>query len=101
MQGILDAMRKNISKHYRGNKMIGTIAVNEVKSFFQIEEKASDIIKEEPLQGYVKNGKLFIKTIDQEIKIQIFRKKWEIISIINKKLETLWYKQRIEEIYTK
>ncbi|MDR0369291.1 MAG: hypothetical protein LBH96_01830 [Candidatus Peribacteria bacterium] len=51
MQPILDTLRKNISQHYRGNKMIGIIAVNEVKTFFQIEEKADTTVREkEPLE---------------------------------------------------
>jgi hypothetical protein len=73
-----------------------------VKTFFQIEEKADTTVREkEPLEWYVKNRKLFIKTTDLEIKIQLFRKKGEILSLINNKLTSLGYKQTIEDIYTK
>jgi hypothetical protein len=90
MQPILDAMRKSISHHYRGNKMIGTIAMNCVSEFFQIEKKAEGTIREkEPLQGYIKNNKLFLKTSDQALKIDIFKKKKELITIVNTQLESL------------
>jgi hypothetical protein len=51
MQSILDTMRKSISQHYRGNKMIGTIAMNCVKEFFQIAKKDDTVIREkEPIE---------------------------------------------------
>jgi hypothetical protein len=45
MQTILDAMRKSISQHYRGKKMIGTIALKCVRQFFQIEKKADTVVR--------------------------------------------------------
>ena len=102
MYNILDAMRKNISQHYRGNKMIGTIAVNSVRTFFQLEKKAEHIVREhEIIEGYVKNGKLFLKTSDQALKIEIFKQKKELLTIINQQLEALNYKQKIDEIFLK
>ena len=102
MQPILDAMRKTISQHYRGKKIIGAIALQEVKDFFQIKKKSDDVVREkEIIEGYIKNGKLFIRTSDLELKIQIFKQKKELITLINKKLETLGYKYSVYEIYTK
>ena len=102
MRPILDAMRKSISQHYRGNKMIGTIAVKTVKEFFQLEKKADHVVREqEPIEGYVRNWKLFLKTNDQALKIEIFKKKKELLSLINTQLETLGYKQHIHEIFLK
>ncbi|MDR0860674.1 MAG: hypothetical protein LBO09_07010 [Candidatus Peribacteria bacterium] len=90
MDTILNTLRKSISQHYRGNKMIGTIAMNCVKEFFQIEKKADDVIREkEPLEGYVKNEKLFLKTTNQAWKIEIFKQKKKLIELINTQLATL------------
>lgn len=102
MQNILDAMRKSISQHYRGKKMIGTIALQCVRDFFQLEKKADHIVRErEPLEGYVKHHKLFLRTYDQMLKIEIFKKKQSLISLINEELEKLGYKERIDEIFLK
>ena len=102
MQEILSSMRKSISQHYRGKRMIGTIALQCVMKFFQLEKKAENIVREkEPLEWYVKNGKLFLKTSDQALKIEIFKKKKELISAVNEKLEKMSYRERIDEIYLK
>ena len=70
--------------------MIGTVAVSCVKEFFNSKKKSENVVREkEPIEGYVKNSKLFIKTSDQEIKIQLFRQKKELLTIINEKLESL------------
>jgi hypothetical protein len=102
MEPILTTLRKSISQHYRGNKMIGTIAMNVVKEFFQIAKQSDDVIREkEPIEGYVRNGKLFLKTSDQGLKIQIFKQKKEIIALVNGQLETLGYRQKIDEVFLK
>lgn len=102
MQNILDAMRKSISQHYRGNKMIGSIAVSCVKEFFQLEKKADEVVRDkEPVEGYVRNGKLFLRVEEQEIKIQLFRRKGEILSLINDKLTSLGYQHTLDDIYIK
>ena len=102
MQNILDTMRKSISQHYRGNKMIGTIAIQEVKEFFQLEKKAEDVVREkEVVEGYVKNGKLFVKTSDQALKIEIFKRKKELLAKVNVKLEALGYREKMDEIFLK
>lgn len=70
--------------------MIGTIAMNCVKEFFQIEKKAENVIREkEPIEGYVKNDKLFLKTTNQARKIEIFKEKKKLIELINNQLEIL------------
>jgi len=82
--------------------MIGTIAMNCVKEFFHIEKKADNIVREEePIEGYVRNRKLFLKTSDQALKIAIFREKKILIAKINDQLEGMGYKERINEIYLK
>jgi hypothetical protein len=90
MQSILDAMRKTLSQQYRGKKMVGTIALQCVKNFFQIAKKADTVVREqEPIEGYVRNGKLFLKTHDQILKIEIFKQKKRILTIVNTQLSSL------------
>jgi hypothetical protein len=49
----------------------------------------------------VRHDKLFIKTVDQSLKIQIFREKADIIRKINLKLSGIGYKTEIKEIILK
>jgi hypothetical protein len=102
MQSILDAMRKTLSQHYRGKKMIGTLALQCVKDFFQIAKKADNVVREqEVIEGYVRNDKLFLKTTDSYLKIQIFKQKKELLTLINQHLQTLGYHQQLSDIFLK
>ncbi|MDR0651031.1 MAG: hypothetical protein LBG59_06670 [Candidatus Peribacteria bacterium] len=95
-------MRKTLSQQHRGKKMIGTIALQCVRKNFQLEKKAENVIRErEILEGYVKKEKLFLKTSDQALKIEIFKRKKELIATVNEQLETLGYRQRIDEVFLK
>ena len=100
MDGIKDVMRKRISEQYRGKNMIGSIAMNEIKSYLNIE-KVDTEIEDEVLSGYVRHSKLFIKTSDQKLKIQIFKERGSIIEKVNQKLSEIWYKTTIVDIILK
>ena len=100
MDGIKDVMRKRISEQYRGKNMIGSIAMNEIKSYLNIE-KVDTEIEDEILSGYVRHSKLFIKTSDQKLKIQIFKERGSIIEKVNQKLSEIWYKTTIVDIILK
>ena len=100
MDGIKDVMRKRLSIQHRGKNMIGSIAINEVKSYLNIE-KVDTEIQDEILTGYVRHNRLFIKTLDQKLKIQIFKEKLNIIKNINQKLSEIGYKTEIEDIILK
>ncbi len=100
MDGIKDIMRKRLSVQHRGKNMIGSIALNEIKSYLKVEKIDSEI-KDEILTWYVRHDKLFIKTVDQSLKIQIFREKADIIRKINLKLSGIGYKTEIKEIILK
>lgn len=100
MDGINDIMRKRLSFQHRGKNMIWSIAMNEIKSYFNIEKVDTDI-QDEILTWYVRHDKLFIKTVDQKLKIQIFKEKLIIIEKINKKLSEIWYKTTIIDIILK
>jgi hypothetical protein len=43
MDGINDIMRKRLSTQHRGKNMIGSIAMNEIKSYLNIEKVDSEI----------------------------------------------------------
>ena len=100
MDGIKNVMRKRLSIQHRGKNMIGSIALNEIKSYLNIE-KVDTEIEDEIITWYVRHQKLFIKTSDQKIKIQIFKEKLNIIKKINQKLSEIWYKAEIEDIILK
>jgi hypothetical protein len=80
--------------------MIGSIALNEIKSYLKIE-KVDQEIKDEILTWYVRHEKLFLKTLDQNLKIKIFKEKSNIIKKINQKLSEVGYKVEIEDIILK
>lgn len=100
MENFWDAIRKRLSFQHRGKNMIWSIALNEIKSYLKIEKIDTDI-ENEILIWYVRHEKLFIKTMDQNYKIQIFKEKSNIISSINQKLSEIWYKNEIIDIIIK
>ena len=100
MDGINDIMRKRLSLQHRGKNIIGSIAMNEIKSHLKID-KIDTEIQDEILTWYVKHNKLFIKTAEQSLKIQIFKGKINIIKKINQKLWEIGYKTEIEDIILK
>lgn len=100
MDKINDIMRKRLSIQHRGKNMIGSIAMNELKSYLNIEKIDAEI-EDEIITWYVKRDKLFIKTLNQSLKIQIFKEKFNIIQQINQKLSEIWYKTMINDIIIK
>jgi len=100
MDGIKDVMRKRLSIQHRGKNMIGSIAMNEIKSYLSIE-KIDTETHDEVLTWYVRHNRLFIKTTQQNLKIQIFKEKLDIIKSINQKLSEIGYTTEIEDIILK
>lgn len=100
MDWIKDIMRKRLSFQHRGKNMIGSIALNELKAYLNIERIDSEV-QDEILTWYVRHNKLFIKTAEQSLKIQIFRDKLDILLSINKKLSEIWYKIELDDIIFK
>lgn len=74
--------------------------MNELKSYLNIEKIDAEI-KEEIITWYVRHDKLFIKTLTQSLKIQIFKDKSNIIQQINQKLSEIWYKTTINDVILK
>ena len=100
MDDIKDVLRKRLSIQHRGKNMIGTISLNETKSYLNIKRINSET-EDEVLTWYTRNNKLFLKTNDQSLKIQIFKEKSNIIKQINQKLSEIGYKTIIEDIILK
>lgn len=100
MDGINDIMRNRLSIQHRGKNMIGSIATNEIKSYLNIE-KIDTETQDKILTWYVRHNRLFIKTTQQSLKIQIFKEKLNIIKQINQKLSEIGYKIEIEDIILK
>ena len=100
MDNFKDLIRKRFSQQYRGKNIIGSIAINELKKYFNIKEIDPEIEKQ-IITWYVKQEKLFIKTTDQNLKIQIFKDKFDIINKINEKLDEVGYKSKINDIILK
>ena len=100
MDNLKDLIRERLSLQYRGKNIIWSIAINEVKAYLKIK-KIDTEIQQEILTWYVRYEKLFIKTSDQHLKIQIFKERLNIIEKINKKLSEIGYKSDIKDIILK
>jgi hypothetical protein len=88
MKSFKDMVRKSMSIKSCGKRMIWNTGLQVVKDFFDDQE----------LEWYIKFSTLYIKTQNQETRIQAFRKKTEILKMVNEKLEELWYDRKITEI---
>lgn len=100
MDEIKEIMRKRLSLQHRGKNMIWSIVLNEIISYFKIK-KIDPETEDQILTWYVRNNKLFLKTINQNLKIQIFKEKTNIIKTINQKLAEIGYKIKIEDVILK
>lgn len=102
MEPILTSLRKNLSQHYRWNKMIWTLAMKVIRDFFQIAKPDEWVIREkEPLDWYIRNDKLFLKTSDSWLKIEIFKQKKKLITLVNDQLSRMDYATQIDDIILK
>ena len=100
MDNLKDLLRKRFSQQYRGKNIVWSIALNEIKTYFNIK-KIDPEIEKEIIPWYVRQDKLFIKTMNQTLKIQVFKDKSNIIKKINKKLGEVGYKTEIHDIILK
>lgn len=100
MDEIKEIMRKRLSLQHRGKNMLGSIALNEIMSYFKIK-KPDPETENQVLTWYVRHNKIFLKTSDQNLKIQIFKEKFNIIKKINQKLSEVGYKIEIEDVILK
>jgi len=91
MELMKDALRKRLAQKYLGNQAIGVLTLKVVQDFFDNKK----------LEWYVKFTTLFIISQDSQLKIEIFRKKKEILDLINKSLEKYGYIVKIRNIFVK
>ena len=100
MENFKDLIRKRLSLQYRGKNIIWSICVNEVKNYFRIE-KIDPQTQKELLTWYVRQQKLFLKTTNQKLKIDIFKEKTIIINKVNNRLSEIGYDKKIDDIILK
>lgn len=81
-------IRKSFAKKSFGKRMIGTIWIKAVQEFFWNKN----------IEWFIRFSTLYIKTSDQNIKIQAFQHKKEILEKVNLELKTLWYSRIISDI---
>ncbi len=80
-----------MASQHLGRAMIWAIAVNIVKNIFW----------KQCVEGYVSFNKIMVKTRDQMIKIELFKKKPEILERVNQALEKVGYKTKIVDVILK
>ena len=84
--------------------MIGAIAFHEVKDFFDGKLKMENGKFWEDklnLEGHVRFNKLFLKTSDPQIKIDIFQQKQKILARVNAAIAKVGYTTKIVDIMVK
>jgi hypothetical protein len=81
-------IRKSFAKKSFGNRMIGTIWIKVVQDFFDNKN----------IEWFIRFNTLYIKTSDQNLKIQAFQNKKEILEKVNLELKNLWYNRTISDI---
>ena len=101
MLSFQELSRKNLSQKFQGYRMLWTLALKFTKKFFQIEKKPDHILADEILTWYLKYQILFLKTRDQNLKIEIFKQKKELITQLNAHFQSLGYQQQITDIRLK
>ncbi len=88
-------MRKSLAKKSCWHRMIWSVWLQVVRDFFGNQE----------LEWYIKFSTLYIKTQtclpagkNQEVRIQAFKKKKEILEKVNQKLDEMGYNRKITDI---
>ena len=81
-------VRKSFAQKSFGKRMIWTVWIKAVQDFFGNKN----------IEWFIRFNTLYIKTFDQNIKIQAFQHKKEILDKVNSELKILWYNRIISEI---
>jgi len=118
MKSLKDVIRKVIANKHLGKDMIGAITLNVIRDYFSPKSKVHKVESQGPddlttlrpedcmadkreSEGYVKCNKIFIKTSNQGIKIEIFKKKQDILARVNEALAKVGYATKMVEILIK
>ncbi len=104
MVSLKDSLRKTIAHKHWGKNMIWAVAFHEVKAYFSGRLKVvCDTFGEDKLnlEWHVRFNKLFLKTSDPQIKIDIFQQKPKILVRVNSAIAKLGYTTKIVDIIVK
>ena len=88
MESFNDMIRKSFAKKSFWKRMIWTVWIKAVQDFFENKN----------IEWFIRFSTLYIKTSDQNIKIQAFQHKKEILEKVNLELKNMWYNRTISEI---
>ena len=88
MDSFKDMIRKSFAQKSFWKRMIWTVWIKAVQEFFGNKN----------IEWFIRFSTLYIKTSDQNIKIQAFQHKKEIIEKVNLELKNLWYNRTISDI---
>jgi len=83
-----------MAKKHLGWAIIGEIVLKAVNDYFIDDKK-----KYEHIDWFVKFATLFIKTKSQWLKIVLHRENTKVLELINKRLDSAGYEQKIDKIF--
>lgn len=104
MKALSDSLRKTMAHKHWGKNIIWAIAFNEVKAYFDGKLKIENWKFWEDtlnLEWHVRFNKLFLKTSDPQIKIDIFQQKQKILARVNAAIAKVGYTTKIVDIMVK
>jgi len=88
MESFNDMVRKSFAKKSFWKRMIWTVWIKAVQNFFWVKN----------IEWFIRFSTLYIKTSDQNLKIQAFQHKKEILGKVNLELKNMGYSRTILEI---
>lgn len=88
MESFKDMVRKSFAQKSFWKRMIWTAWIKTVQDFFW----------DKNIEWFIRFSTLYIKTSNQNIKIQAFQHKKEILEKVNLELKNLWYNRTISDI---
>lgn len=88
MDSFKDMIRKSFAQKSFWKRMIWTTWIKTVQDFFGNKN----------IEWFIRFSTLYIKTSDQNLKIQAFQHKKEILEKVNLELKNLWYNRVISDI---
>jgi hypothetical protein len=92
MSSIQDQVLARMQSKHLDQHMIGELALSAVRDFLGIHED---------IEGKVQFGKLFLKSSNNQVKVQLFLRKKQALEAVNTKLKKIGYKKDIIDIFVK
>lgn len=100
MKSLTDSLKKTLAHRHMGHQMIWAIALNSARDFFVAQGWLS-VDEAVLLQGFVRFKTLSLSTLDQSLKINIFKQKNQILHEVNLALAKVGYATKIDTIRMK